>query len=183
MTIVSKTMTENNENNVVRLSSSARSKMATTRKELIEMWTRPEGASVLLPVKQAYKEDIKYAKQNRFKLKDILFVSSNVATMINGGNQVDIWVDKKPRKCAIGSDPEIAFFCDGDIIYAGDYVPFGNRIGSDGPLLEIRPDPGGNAKEHVENIRSIMNELPDAMKVLRKNFEVVRKKYEIELRI
>lgn len=160
VTIISEMMNESNENDVVRLSNSGRSKLQTSRQELIEVWTRSDGSSVLLPVKPAYKKDIDRAKHTGVRLKDAIFVSSNVASMFEANNRSNVWVDKKPRRCAIGSDPEILMLKDGSIAYAGHHLPFNGQIGSDGPLLEIRPNPGSDAEEHVVNIKSIIDELP-----------------------
>ena len=162
-TIISESMTANRENDVVRLSSSARSRLSADRKELIEVWTRPDGSSVLLPVKPAYKGDIARAKRNGVKLRNVIFVSSNVAGMFNSSDRKVTWVDKKPRRCAIGSDPEIMLLSNNNnnVIYAGNYVPFNATgvIGSDGPMLEIRPAPGNNAAEHVDNIKDAIANL------------------------
>ena len=159
--IVSSEMTDRNENDVVRLSSSARSALSADKRELIEVWSTPEQASVLLPIKPAYKKDISRAKRQRVKLKDVIFVSANVARMVEPNQNGDVWADKKPRKCAIGSDPEIMLLDGDDVIYANNHIPFGNEVGSDGPMLEIRPAAGKTAEEHVANIADALIQLEE----------------------
>jgi len=159
--MVSEEMTDRNENDVVRLSSSARSALRADKKELIEVWSAPEQSSLLLPIKPAYKADIRRAKRRKVKLKDVIFVSANVARMVEPNHNGDIWADKKPRKCAVGSDPEIMMIEDNDVIYASNYIPFGDTVGSDGPMLEIRPAPGITAEDHTSNIADALRQLED----------------------
>ena len=159
ITVVSNSMCDMHENDVVRLSRSARSSLAANRKDVIEVWSTPDNASVILPVKQAYKKDINEAKRRGIKLKDAIFVSENVARMFNSQHRGVAWADTKPRKCAIGSDPEILLFNGGEVIYAGDFIPFNGEIGSDGPPIELRPKPGSNASEHVANIGKLMSNI------------------------
>ena len=159
ITVVSQQMTERSENNVVRLSSSARTKMNVSKQKCIEIWTKPEKPSVSLPVKPAYKQDIAKAKREGLRLKDVVFVSANIARLYEGDTDNVTWADTKPRKCAIGSDPEIMMLDGYGLIYAGDYVPFDGEIGSDGPMLELRPSPGTSAEDHVSSIEVLINNL------------------------
>jgi len=157
--IVSDKMSKNSENDIVRLSSSARGLLSSVKDDKVELWSKTEGRSIVLPVKQAYKHDINNVKGNsRVKLRDVIFVSSNVAAML--GSDKSVWADKKPRKCAIGSDPEmIAVDNNGTIIRASNVVNFNGKIGSDGPALELRPSPGETAQEHINNIHDLVLEL------------------------
>ena len=163
ITVVSDKMTKQSENNIVRLSSSARAKL-NVRDQKIELWTRPDSPSIILPVKPAYKTDISTVKAKGLRLRDVIFVSSNIARWYSADNNSTTWADTKPRKCAIGSDPEVMLFLDDRFSYAGDYVPFEGEIGSDGPMLELRPHPGANATDHVDNISKLILDMVDYVK-------------------
>ena len=123
--IISTKMSNKRENNIVRLSGSARNLLASNKDEKIELWNKLENSSLVLPVKPAYRADIKKVKEETgIKLKDVIFVSSNVKTMLGSDdNNSSIWADKEPRKCAIGSDPEMLIMTiNGNIIYASNVI-------------------------------------------------------------
>lgn len=165
--IVSDIMTQRRENNIVRLPKRGRTALHTDNGSAVELATTPLDLGVVHKIKQAYKKDISKAKQEGIPLSNVVFVSKNTATTIVGGRKIkQVHVDSNPRKCGIGSDPEYCLIDrdTGSIRRASvNMIGQTHNVGDDGMLLEIRPDAGIDANEHVNHMKSAILEIPECV--------------------
>jgi hypothetical protein len=71
-------------------------------------------------------------------------------------------IKEGPYKTTLGCDPEFLFIDPLKRICRADtFLPKYGKVGHDGPLGELRPDPGEHEDEVVENLRKLIHSLPD----------------------
>lgn len=69
-----------------------------------------------------------------------------------------------PYKTTLGCDPEFLFIDPIDRICRADtFLPKVGKVGSDGPLGELRPDPEEHEDGVVENLRVLIKSLPESI--------------------
>lgn len=152
---VSKLLTDQN---TIRIPKRARDLLRVQYGSSLEAWASPFKDSSLVTVKQAFKEDLK-----NIPLEDrdsTIFISQHTYDTFssNRGRELlkELNIADKRETC-IGSDPEFAIYnMDEQLIYAADHLDFNDKIGSDGPLAELRAEPGITAKEHVDNLETLI---------------------------
>lgn len=160
---------DRNENSLVRMSAGARNSFVLAGKEIqISHQTR----SSMLNVHQAFSSDIKKLKKEGFSPKDLKrvgFVTQNTFKKLTASNRSmlksNVFIGKptkppKPKKAPfnmlIGADPEFLLFdADGNVIRANNVLPKPGPIGSDGAMIEIRPDPTSCPVTLVDNMKAI----------------------------
>lgn len=126
---------------------------------------------VSLQVKQAYKKDIqRLAKMIRTgrvseeEARYVGFVTRRVQQRVSRKDaRGGIWVTDGISSITVGADPEFGLIGDEDVLVRGNrVVQHQGKFGSDGPSVEVRPDPSRNHIEVVNNIRSILHSPPEA---------------------
>lgn len=86
------------------------------------------------------------------------FVTTKTLNKINGGRRGnksgDIWVSDTISDTVIGSDPEFLLFEKNgtNIVRANNVMSKTGKVGCDGAMAEIRPDPAISPVDHVANM-------------------------------
>lgn len=152
-----------NENGLVRMCKSTRASMGfESSVELYPISSATEDRlrkSLLLEIYQAYSEDIKQAKAGGVSAEDMKrvgFVTTKTFNRITGSSSTkeNIWITDGIADTVIGADPEfILFGNDGKVVRANNLIGHDGKIGSDGAMAEVRPDPAITPEELVNNIK------------------------------
>lgn len=150
-----------NEHALLRCSSTTREAIGNTISTLNLLGDK---SSVSLNIHQAYIDDLKLLKINdKLPIADVskvAFVTTEIMRKLIGNTDLKV----VPIKCGVpklkptllGADPEFLLFNnDGNIVRAVNVIQKAGKIGSDGAMIEVRPDPSTDPKDVVENIRSI----------------------------
>lgn len=120
-----------------------------------------------LKIGQAAKADIK--KTGPKETRTIGFVTAKTyeTLMGNKGEKESIWISEGSLPITLGCDPEFVVLRDsGEALYGdavlgysfSDPAKKSAKFGSDGPCLELRPDPSNNVEGLVNNIRKLLLE-------------------------
>ena len=148
------------ENNIIRLGKQARNKVGKTPHCYLDAWTNPFTKPRLCEVRQAFGSDLTTIPRNE---REIAFISQHVYDMY-ASTDGHITLSSKKNTC-IGSDPEFIIFGKAKndkldvMLHAADILSFESPIGSDGPLGELRACPGLTPKEHINNLRELINDI------------------------
>lgn len=180
--LVSESMDDNkkedrNEHHLVRMAASTRTNMGFEDK--VELWSA-EGKSasarmktaLLLDIFHAFTKDVREVKRmiaagqlQAEDIKRIGFVTSKTYKRITGkdpGTPSNIWISDSIAETVIGADPEFLIFrrSDSSIIHANNISGFtrDGKLGSDGAMAEVRPDPAITPENLVANISSIFSD-------------------------
>jgi len=168
MLIPSKTMDGNkkegrNENGLVRMCKTTRDAMGfDSSVELYPKSTTTEdrlNKTLLLDIFHAFSEDIKQARLSGVSAEDMKrvgFVTTKTFNRIVGNKPAksNIWISDGASDTVIGADPEFILFGeDGRIVKANTLIGKDGKIGNDGAMAEVRPDPAVTPEELVANIR------------------------------
>lgn len=149
---------EDSSGAIIRLGEKARSKIISNLDTHIEVWANPFADSRLFKVKQAFNKDLALLPKNK---REVAFMSQrDYNNYVNSEGYINL----SPKKTTcIGSDPEFAIFVKHDdkdiIIHAADILAFDSDIGSDGPLGELRAEPGLTPEEHVNNLEKLIDNI------------------------
>lgn len=152
------------EHNIVRLPSRARVYYNPS-----EAWDKiylvVKGAKDRkLRIRQAYKKDIT-SIIDKSKLDNVGFVTTKTYTsIVKQGNKTcdNIWVSEDSETIIIGCDPEFVIVNDKGIAVYADTVLDANgntkwdKLGSDGPCAELRPDPSEDVSKVLKNIELLL---------------------------
>lgn len=107
-----------------------------------------DGSNLILQVSKAYNEDVAAECYSAYVTEDIY-------KLIHNEPQIKIIPD-----VMLGCDPE--FFLvnpqNGYIVHAGKYFQKWERMGHDGTIAELRPDPNPDATVVVSNIRNLLKQ-------------------------
>lgn len=162
-----------NEHRLIRMSAAARSYMGFEG-EYAEVW--PPGLdansrsarAAYLRIFQAFSSDIKLCKEEGMsadELKRVGFVTAHTFQKIVNDQDVsafdkaNVWIADDIHETVIGADPEFLLYReDGSIIHACDVMGKTGKVGSDGAMAEVRPDPAITSEDLVKNIRSIFSD-------------------------
>lgn len=159
-----------NENGLIRMSARARKYMDFTDDQ-VEVWATggntDEGkkSSVLLDIFQAFSADAAMLKKliNKGELKPtdverIGFVTSKMYARVTGAasdSSKNVWISAGVHDTVMGCDPEFLLFNgSGGVIKANGVSGFSKngKLGWDGPMAEVRPDPATTPDGLVANI-------------------------------
>lgn len=162
-----------NENRLVRMSEKTRKHMGFEDKvelcaESNDAATRMQSA-LLLDVFHAFSKDIKELRRRindgEIRPEDISrvgFVTSKTYQRITGkssNTKCNIWISDTIEETVIGADPEFLIFNrdNGDVVSATTINGFNRsgKLGHDGAMAEVRPDPAIAPEDLVENMRII----------------------------
>lgn len=172
---ISKSMDSNknsdrNEAGLIRMSASTRKYMAFDE-DFVELWPQDVNInkrmnnSVYLKIFKAFSSDIKKCREDNItesELKRVGFVSSNTFRKVMG-KELDVhipdnvWIADDIHDTVIGADPEFLLFTDkGEVVKANRVMSKQGKLGSDGAMAEIRPDPAISPTDLVKNMREIL---------------------------
>jgi hypothetical protein len=167
--VASKSMDNNqkpdrDENSLVRMPASTRNSLGFGDDPLEIVSKAANASATAVNVFQAFSKDIKALKSSGKysdeELKRVAFVTSRTFRQITGRTDIssskDIWASKTPFETLIGADPEFLLFDHrGKVIRANNVMQKEGKIGSDGAMGEVRPDPARDPKELIKNIQQI----------------------------
>ena len=150
------------EKNLVRMAANARHHMGFGG-DTVEVWKTGGGPPIALRIFKAYSDDIKKLKAvgyNDEKLKNVAFVSSHIYEKVTGKktgvSKNNVWISKNIENLMYGADPEFLIFDnDNKVIKANNVLTKVGKMGSDGAMAEIRPDPSTDISKLVMNMRNI----------------------------
>ena len=143
------------DDTIIRIGKKTRNKLVSGLNTHIEIWDNPFANSRLYKVRQAFSKDLALLPRGE---REIAFVSQYVFDKyVNSEGYINL----SPKKTTcIGSDPEFAIFVESEgkeyAMHAADVLAFESAIGSDGPLGELRANPGLTPKEHVDNLEELI---------------------------
>jgi len=166
---------DRNENKLIRIGEKARHNLGLSNDKSVELWPNSNTSkdrinkSRLLLIFQAYTADLKELSKSDVSSEEynrIGFVTTKTFKYIcNDGRKkkADIWISDTIEDIVIGADPEfILLDGEGCSQYAAEVSGLSHegRLGSDGPLAELRPDPETSIKTFVNNIKDLLNNDP-----------------------
>lgn len=158
------------EDRLIRMGENARKHLGLKDEKTVELW--PDGPvdaritrSKVLEIFQAYSSDLKKAKTHTSEedYNRIGFVTSRTFNYIckdKRRKKRNTWIADTIEDTVIGADPEfILKNSDGTIKYAAEVAGFhhADKLGSDGPWAEVRPDPAVDVSDLIHNIEDILN--------------------------
>jgi hypothetical protein len=168
-----------NERSLVRVSSSVRSNVGLDENK-VEVWPvsgsskdRIEKSIMLTPFK-AYRKDLDRVKRmvedgdlTEEQASRVGFVTTNTFNKISlkEGDRESAWVSNGVEDTVIGTDPEFLLFDSDKVVKANEVLKKEGKLGSDGAMAEVRPDPSVSVEEHVENIRKVFESDPLVEKI------------------
>ena len=160
------------EDGLIRMSAEARQSLGLDNDKSVEVWPNSDDAldrenrSRALVIFKAYSEDLKALRDTDMPAEDMIrvgFVTSRTFSVIvkNAGGQGAVWLADKVEDVLIGADPEFAVVnpTDGLLIRPSAVNGYGHsdaRVGWDGPLAEIRPNPKITVEEFVKEISELL---------------------------
>ena len=119
-------------------------------------------SSKLLNIFKAFSEDIKECKNKGMTEDELLhvgFVTNKTFNKITeNSKENNIWVADDINDTVIGADPEFLLFDnDNNVIRANNVLSYHGKLGCDGAMAEVRPDPAIKPEELVKNISEIFH--------------------------
>jgi len=162
---------DRDEDSLVRLSAVARKSFDLDASQVEVTGIAKHG---MLNIHQAFSKDVKFAK-NKFsttELKRVGFVTTRMFKRLTGKvakTAEDVWISETPLTTLIGADPEFLLFdASGNVVRANNILGKPGKIGSDGAMIEIRPDPSPDPETLVKNMKDIFKDrqLTDPIKDL-----------------
>jgi len=175
--VISDSMDDNkkpdrNEDALIRMSANARKAM---RFDDDSVEVSGQKHHKVLKVHQSFSKDIKAVKRSgkysNAELKQIGFVTTDIFKLLTGTGEGDkkasigkptTKIDKpaiKVVKTLIGCDPEFLLFDnDGNVVRANSILRKNGKIGSDGAMIEVRPDPETSPIKLVKNMKDIFKD-------------------------
>ena len=152
---------DRDEDSLVRFSAVARKSLNLDASQVEITGTAKQG---MLNIHQAFSKDVKFAKGkfSEEEIKRVGFVTTKMFRRLTGKDAKiaeDVWVSKTAFTTLIGADPEFLLFdCDGNVVRANNILGKPGKIGSDGAMIEIRPDPSPNPETLVKNMKNIFKD-------------------------
>jgi len=150
-----------NENNLIRLSAVTRNSLGFG--DSVEVSGKHLKS---LDTFQAFSKDIKdLREQGSFtdsEMKRIGFVTPETFRSLTSKNSLleknNIWISKTIQTTLIGADPEFLLFDNkGDVVHANNHLSKPGLVGSDGAMIEVRPEPSTTPEGLVQNIKYIFS--------------------------
>ena len=165
------------EAGLIRFGAKAREHLGLSQEKTVELW--PSDSSLerinrsrLLEIHESYSKDLSELKaQVGVSLTEdeylrTGFVTTSIFNSICKSTESSrsIWAADNIDDTVIGGDPEFILIHpeNNSVVYAGNINGFTSegKLGSDGPLAELRPDPAISVEEFVDNISSIFKTHP-----------------------
>ena len=163
-----------NEDGLIRLGKKARESLGLGDEAAVELWPASSNTSDrinrsrILTIYEAYSNDLTTLKETGISDDDYLragFVTTRTFNYIckrediNVSKRSSIWLANSIEDTVIGGDPEFILIDKSDRVkFAGHIQGLGHNdmLGSDGPLVEIRPEPAIMVDDFVKNIGDIL---------------------------
>lgn len=158
---VSKAMTDRSkelasENRYIRLTKAMRN-FCDASGNTIEV--QGQGISEALEIHRALIQDCKNTMATPVGNSGIVgFVTKATYDRIMGKTK-DVWISESIDNLIVGSDPEFGLIGDnGEFIYADGALPdsHAEQLGTDGPCMEIRPNPSSSIDDHIDAIQKLL---------------------------
>ena len=162
--------TDSSEHEKIRLSKKARAYYQPSEWRVTNLTVQGIESSKKLRIGQAIKKDIKKYKGG--KIEQLGFVTTETYNKLAGTNK-PIWISESSNEIKIGADPEfVVTDGNGAGIYGDTAMGYdfhdpakkAAKFGSDGPCIELRPDPSDTPEGLVERIKSLLQS-PEADKI------------------
>ena len=134
------------ENRTIRVPETYRESLGFTLGEFLKL-TKDDGSEVVLQVAKAYNEDLQSGEMTAYVTEEIY------NSFISKGFEIE-----SVPEIMLGCDPEF-FLVDSNtrrIMHAGKYFNKWDKMGHDGAIAEIRPDPSTDIDVVLRNIRSLL---------------------------
>jgi len=160
------------EDSLIRMSSEARRSLGLDNDKSVEVWPDSEDAldrenrSRALLIFKAYSEDLKDLRESAMPLEDLIrvaFVTTRTYnTIIKHANERGaVWLADRVEDVLIGADPEFAVVdpATGSVISPSGVNNYGRqdlRVGYDGMLAELRPNPKITIEDFVQEITNLL---------------------------
>lgn len=129
---------------------------------------------IALSISKAYKKDIqrvaKLISQGKLSEREaasVGFVTRSTQQRLNRRQGGDIWISDGVESITIGADPEFGLIEGEYLVRGSKVIPKAGHFGSDGPGVEVRPDPSQNHLQVVSNICDILEHPPAATEMYR----------------
>lgn len=165
---------DRNEDGLIRLGKKARENLGLSGETTVELWPDTQAAkdrinrSRLLTIHEAFSEDIKKLRESGVPEEDIGragFVTTKTFNYVCRREDVqvkqskNIWLANSVEDTIIGGDPEFLLTYKDGYKYAAEISGLGqhDELGSDGPSVEVRPEPSILVEDMVKNISNILN--------------------------
>ncbi len=155
-------MSESEENDIIRFPRRAREYFGFSNSKVLIGKGYYE---VSLKVKKAYKEDIqrlakmiKTGKVTEEEAQYVGFVTRSTRDRVTRKKgRGDVWITEGISNITVGADPEFGLIGNDDILIRGsNVVSHTGKFGSDGPSVEVRPDPSTSHLELIRNMERIL---------------------------
>lgn len=162
---------DRNEHGLVRMAAVTRSTLKLNTNK-INLQATENSDAIQLELFQSFKDDIEKAKNkidegvlSKSDYEKLGFVTTNTYNKIIGKRKnntvliVDNSVTKKYiiDKLLIGTDPEFLLFNgEGQVIRATSVLSKTGKLGCDGAMAELRPDPDNSPEGVISNLISIL---------------------------
>lgn len=152
------------ENNILRIPRRARLSFQVTTKKII---LNSPGGDVVLDVKQALREDVvvlvaelKAGDISEDDINMTAFVTTATLNKIKGGKKAkeNLYITDRLDGLVIGADPEFCLIDGKGLFVRGANVPDfekTKKLGHDGDLAELRPDPSNDIATVVKNMADL----------------------------
>lgn len=149
-----------NEHSLIRCSAAVRDSLGISASTIDLEGTN---GSALLTIHQAYTDDIKKLKTagvvSPADIAKVAFVTTDVMERLTKTkNQPFVavkWGLPKLKSLLLGADPEFLLFNNLGVVRASSVLQKSGPIGSDGAMIEVRPEPSEDPKTVVDNIKKI----------------------------
>jgi hypothetical protein len=151
-----------NEHALIRCSAAVRKRLGEVDSTID---VAGKSGSALLNIHQAFSADLKALKASgkisAADMSKVAFVTSDVMERLvadkKGQLVTAMWQKPKLKPITLGADPEFLLFNGNGVVRANGVIPKAGLVGSDGAMIEVRPDPSEDPEVVVSNIKSIFN--------------------------
>ena len=148
---------DRDEHSLIRMSAAARKNMGFDK--VVEVSAKQ---AAMLNIFQAYAADVQALKKSgdysQEELRRVGFVTQATYDKITEGKALkNIWISDTVHETLFGADPEFLLFRQNEdrVVSAASLMGKAGKIGSDGAMAEVRPDPSKTSSGLVRNIRNI----------------------------
>jgi hypothetical protein len=150
LSLSSVAMTNKKEKNIVRVSSNLRNSLGLELGDMVSI------DKMKFYVSDAYQEDIDRSPNTLF-FSDVDFKNLKEYNLEISSSP--------PNKITIGCDPEFFLTREtGALVDASYLLPFTGKIGSDGVLGELRPDPSDGTQGIMFNLRNLIIDIQNNLR-------------------
>lgn len=170
-------MQDRNEHSLIRMGAKARKYLSLQDEPRVELWPDTNvksriNKSKMVTIFKAYSDELKSLKRqcrNEDEFLRSCFVTETTfkyicGSMEDGSNS--IWLADTIEDTVIGSDPEFMLIDERDRLVRGDnIIDYYGELGSDGPLVELRPPPVVDVHDVTKHIFRLLSTGNNAKKI------------------